>query len=244
MATDDDHRTPRGEQDEPPAPALQLTAEAKRELNALVARGVPLGEALTRVRAGSGVWQAPAPPVVRTPALQGRALATSAAEVDAYYDALQGRLAAIGVVPREHAAPIRPADLERIQGRARLPYAYVAFLRRFGGARCRLWSHDHLAVERAYLLTMQPKARALGERLGHPLPAGAWAILGRLAAVYHYLPGDGGVDEPVHAICEDAPDGCRAIWASVLGWVDHLADDAVRAWDRGYFRNLPGGTQA
>lgn len=160
--------------------------------------------------------------------------------MDAYFEALANRLAEVGVVPRGYPTPIKDED----QAKATLPYAYVAFLRRFGGARCRLWSYNHHAVERSLLLSMQRSARALAKRLGHPIPDSGFAILGHLAAHYFVLHGVGGVDEAVHLVSEDAPEQSGPWFASVLGFVDMLASDAVEAWTSGYFQDRPEGTSA
>lgn len=209
-------------------------------MNALIASGVSVGDALAQVRARADAFEEARPTAPAPPPPTGRPLATTRDEVDAYLDALATRLATSGLVPTDEAVPVTPAQLRALEARATLPYAYTAFLRRFGGARCRLWSHDHHAVERAHLLPMQRKARALGKRLTLPLPDRAFAIHGNLGASYAYVAGAGGVDEAVAVVCE-SPASNRVWWASVLGWIDHLLEGAERAWSQGYFRS-PDGT--
>lgn len=224
----------------------KLTAAAREALNMLIARGMPMSRALAEVRARPDAFEEAKPSASARPAraLVGRPPAASKEDVDRYFEALALRLAEIGVVTDDHATPIAPGDLEKLLNRARLPYAYVAFLRRYGGSRCRLWSHSHAAVEHSHLITMQRKARAMGERLGHPMPEGAFAILSELAATYHFVPAEGGIDEPVHVLLEDLPDRSGPYFASVLGWVDSLAEKAGQAWESGYFRIHPNGTSA
>lgn len=147
-------------------------------------------------------------------------------------------------MPPASAVPISDAHLSKLLAKARLPYAYVAFLKRFGGQRCRLWSHNHLAVEQPYLAKMQRSAFALGKRVKHPLPPGGFAILGHLGDHHEFVAATGGIDETVSIIDENRPELCGPRWSSVLGWVDSLLEEAEKAHRSGYFATNPNGTQA
>ncbi|MFK7989541.1 MAG: hypothetical protein AB8I08_26225 [Sandaracinaceae bacterium] len=225
-------------------PARQLSAAAKRELNALLKNGVPVSEAVAQVRKRPDAFETATAGVPAARKLHGRPPATSKNEVDAYFKARSARLLTLGLLTEGQAQPIQTSELDALLAKADLPCAYVAFLRQFGGARCRLWSHDHFAVEAAYLPAMQRDARAHAKQVGSPMPKDGFAILGHLANDYSYLRARGGIDGTVYAIVGDYPERSGPWFASVLGWVDDLEEQATRAWNDGYFDKRPEGTTA
>ncbi|MCA9623173.1 MAG: hypothetical protein KC731_29340, partial [Myxococcales bacterium] len=87
-------------------------------------------------------------------------------------------------------------------------------------------------------------ARKVAKGIGRPMPEGAFAIVGHLGSDYLYLPAEGGIDEVVHLVSEDEPERSGPYYASVLAWVDDLAEGAIGAWESGYFELHPNGTQA
>lgn len=227
----------------PPEPARQLTPEARAELNALLAAGTPMTEALAKVRQRADAFRDAVAVEKKGPVPTGRELATTREDVDTHLEALATRLDSIGLVPHAEAVPVTPAQLKRLEARADLPYAYSAFMKRFGGARCRLFSSNHHAVEYEHLLRMQTKAHALAKTLKQPLPDGALAIMGHLGEWYCWFHG-GGIDQPVHILHEGEPESNRVWWHSILGWIDMLATEAEGAWNDGYFKTFPNGTSA
>lgn len=233
--------------DSPPSPAKQLSAASTQRLNELLRSGVPFRQAYAQLRAEAGAMETAQPlSLPKAPLkLEGRAPAQTREDVHAHLDALAARLAKSGIVPAEERVGCTPQEVATLREHAHIPYAYEAFLQRFGKQRCRLYSHDHLAIEFPHLEKMQRTARKNAEAWGGNIPPEAFVVCGSLAAAYAFVVvGPEVVDAPVWFTNEETMLDARPYFASVLGWIDALASDAERAWASGYFRDRPRGTTA
>lgn len=220
----------------------QLTQKALKKLNELVASGVPFKDAMAQTaaweEASVSVPSAPKPPIKPT---------TTLAEATERIDAILAELRDVGVVPDEPGngcSPEEIAALERDTKRS-LPYAYKHLLTHVGKARTRLISHDHIAFELHRLRTMQNKGAAFMARGGFEKPPNAFFLLSALGDAYHYMSCDDpdAVDAAIWVAREDL-DAPFLAYPSILDLVQSLSDDAFRAWNSGYFKAHPQGTQA
>ena len=225
------------------SPTRRLTTDALRRLNELVAQGVPFGDAMKQV-ADYEVVPEPEPPGDPEPPARPTA---PWPEVRAALDAIFEELTNVGVLEagaQTGCTPDEIDDLARDTDR-RLPLAYRHVLARVGKVRTRFISHNHIAAELHELRRLQVAGDVYLRRKGITPDPDAFYMLACLGDAYHYVVCD--VPDAVDAVVWVAHDGLDepiAAYGSIVGMVRDLADDALRAWNSGYFAERPNGTTA
>lgn len=222
----------------------RLTKAALAQLNTLMAQGVAYEEALSQI----ADWEeVPQPEDTTYKKEVTPHPSTTQAQVIEAYDVLFHHMAKVGIVAQDPALGCTREEIVALEQDTQrlLPFAYTAWLERVGKARTRMISHNHIAAELHRLRQMQVRGRKFMAQCGFELPPTAFFMLSCLGDCYHYVECDTprGVDALVWVAREDL-DAPFIAYKSIVDMVQNLAKDAQRAWDSGYFKHRPEGTQA